>query len=144
MNGLQDESRSVGPGECPVSVSAPCSLEAVPQRAPRKGHKKTKQRPGAAEEAIRKRAVRAAASTATSVEGIADMLTEPHGQKAQDVYERFCGYLDDHAERIEYLAFRERGLQIGSGAMESRSCKVFCVRVPNGREEPTSWDSEIS
>jgi hypothetical protein len=116
---VSDESCDVETGACPASVSAPSSPEAAPQRAPRKGHKKTKQRPGAAEEAIRKRAARAAASTATSVEGIVDMLTEPHGQKAQDAHERFCGYLDDHAERIEYLAFRERGLQIGSGAMES-------------------------
>lgn len=72
--------------------------------------------------AIAEAAKRATATlgAALTADAISELLpTSLKGSKASAALEDFYQYLAANAHRIDYLAYRARGLQIGSGAMES-------------------------
>jgi hypothetical protein len=59
-------------------------------------------------------------SGAPTADAICELLPASlKGAKASAALEDFYDYLSANAHRIDYLAYRARGLQIGSGAMES-------------------------
>ena len=51
--------------------------------------------------------------------GLLPMEQDFNSDKALEAHDSFCAYLSANQHRIEYLEYRARGLQIGSGAMES-------------------------
>ena len=66
------------------------------------------------------RALQKTAQGAPTADAICDLVpNKVRGPKIRAALEDFIRYLSANAHRIDYLAYRARGLQIGSGAMES-------------------------
>jgi hypothetical protein len=110
------------------ALSAPDSLPQAPEGAlkmpaPRKGHKKKRR----SQRGVNKILAQADAATKAAqnddfIDRLTAMLSDDSvikDPKAIAAYESFLDYLGANDHRIDFPTFHARGLQIGSGAMES-------------------------
>lgn len=96
----------------------------------RKGHKKKRRR---ALDFDQRRREKIHAQENLRDADTADVLVDllPHGgsEKTRKAYEEFTRYMAENSHRIDYFEYRRRGLQIGSGAMESMHRNGSQVRL---------------
>lgn len=106
-----------------------------PARKPRRGHRKSRKRQ------MPKRRAAVAANSPDFHAGEA-LLQEVFAQhedlntdKQFEAFDSLIGYLDHNSYRMDYHRYRSRGLQIGSGAMESlhRTASQVRLKIPGGR-----------
>jgi hypothetical protein len=106
-----------------------------PARKPRRGHRKNRKRQ------IPKRRAAVAANSPDFHAGKAllNMMLAQHEDLNTDkqfaAFDSLIGYLDHNCYRMDYHQYRSRGLQIGSGAMESlhRIASQVRLKIPGGR-----------
>ena len=106
-----------------------------PARKPRRGHRKNRKRQ------MPERRIAVAANSPDFHAGKA-LLNEVLAQhenlntdKQFAAFDSLIGYLDHNSYRMDYHQYRSRGLQIGSGAMESlhRTASQVRLKIPGGR-----------
>jgi len=62
--------------------------------------------------------------------GLPGLMQVGHGDdKHQDAHSALLQYVSENAGRMDYPTYRQRGMQVGSGAMESLHCIASQMRL---------------
>jgi hypothetical protein len=85
----------------------------------RKGHKKTRRLLDFDQRRRKKIQAQECLRDADTADVLVGLLPNIDGDKASKAYDEFTSYMTNYSHRIDYFEYRRRGLQIGSGAMES-------------------------
>lgn len=66
-------------------------------------------------------------------------FTRSRRAKVKELVDKLRGYLDDNLDRVDYPAYRARGLRVGSGAVESANFHVTGTRL---KLQGMRWSAE--
>jgi hypothetical protein len=91
----------------------------LPKPNNRKGHKKRKRLLDFDQRRREKIQAQERLRDADTADVLVGLLPNVEGERASKAYDDFTSYMTNYSHRIDYFEYRRRGLQIGSGAMES-------------------------
>jgi hypothetical protein len=91
----------------------------LPKASNRKGHKKRQRVLDFDQRRREKIQAQEQLRDSDTADVLVGLLPNIDGEEASKAYDEFTSYIGNYSRRIDYFEYRRRGLQIGSGAMES-------------------------